>query len=151
MYRAPPPRGGPGAVDHPTGGHDDHANALALAAVLAMRTRRRLPAGFFERPILTDIIPGMPARPLPSPSGGIRRRGTCCEQLSSARVSSRCATLPADGAALRRGDGSLGVADVADGRDRAAGLLRDLDLCAELISRVLVEVDSILAAPARQS
>jgi len=65
--------GGKPLIDHPTGGHDDHANALALAAVLAMRPRRRLPAGFFERPTITDRIPGESAPPLPSPSGGIRR------------------------------------------------------------------------------
>jgi hypothetical protein len=26
-------------VDHPTGGHDDHANSLALAVALASHTR----------------------------------------------------------------------------------------------------------------
>jgi hypothetical protein len=65
--------GGKPLIDHPTGGHDDCAVAVALAAVSAMRPRRRLPAGFFERPTITDVIPGEPAPPLPSPSGGIRR------------------------------------------------------------------------------
>lgn len=60
-------------VDHPTGGYDDHANALALAAVSAMRPKHRWPAGFFERPTITDVIAGAPAPPLPPQSGGIRR------------------------------------------------------------------------------
>jgi hypothetical protein len=31
-------------VDHPRGQHDDHANAFALAAAVAMRGQRRAPA-----------------------------------------------------------------------------------------------------------
>jgi hypothetical protein len=68
-----PRAGGRALVDHPSGSHDDHANAVALATVLAMRQRRPLPAGFWEKPVITDLIPGAPAPPLPSPSGGIKR------------------------------------------------------------------------------
>jgi hypothetical protein len=65
-----PRAGGKTLVDHPAGAayHDDYANALALAAVQAMRSRRRLPAGFWERPTITDVVPGTPAPPLPVPS-----------------------------------------------------------------------------------
>jgi hypothetical protein len=49
--------GGRIAIDHPTGAHDDHANALALAVAHALRSRSRdaefdendRPEGSFER------------------------------------------------------------------------------------------------------
>jgi hypothetical protein len=40
LERRPQP-GGRTRVDHPSGGHDDHANALALAAALAARSPAR--------------------------------------------------------------------------------------------------------------
>jgi hypothetical protein len=66
-----PRAGGKAIVDHPAGSahHDDHANALALAAVLAARPRRRVPAWWTdERPTLTPVLPDSPAASLP-PAG----------------------------------------------------------------------------------
>jgi hypothetical protein len=42
-----PRAGGKLLVDHPRGRHDDHANALALAAAMAMKDRGSL------RPVIT--------------------------------------------------------------------------------------------------
>jgi len=56
-----PRAGGRMLVDHPTGGHDDYANALALAATLAASTR--------IRPFYGAVLP-KGVRSLGSPYGG---------------------------------------------------------------------------------
>jgi hypothetical protein len=70
-----PRAGGKALVDHPAGAayHDDYANVLALAALQAMRSRWRLPAGFWERPTITDLVQRTPAPPLPPARAGIKR------------------------------------------------------------------------------
>jgi hypothetical protein len=66
--------GGKPVVDHPGvgGHHDDYATALALAAVAAMRPKRRAWSGVFERPTITNVVPGLPAPGLPTL--GVRRK-----------------------------------------------------------------------------
>jgi hypothetical protein len=62
-----PRAGGRTLVDHPTGGHDDYANALALAVALASHTRSE-PFGWW---VSLGIRPQDMRRSTPSWSGGI--------------------------------------------------------------------------------
>jgi hypothetical protein len=88
MLERRPRAGGKTLVDHPSGLHDDHANALALAAALAVRTGRSGlitpfgpkagfrdmpgPLGPSQRPTITL---SQPERPAPPPTTSPVRRG----------------------------------------------------------------------------
>ena len=70
--------GGRIAIDHPTGAHDDHANALALAIAHALRSRTRdaefdendRPEGSFER-----LAPGGSEQELDDLKRAVLKRG----------------------------------------------------------------------------
>jgi hypothetical protein len=71
LERRPRP-GGRTLIDHPRGGHDDYANALALAAVAAMRARS----------VSAGMVVSVGRRPPPGPS---LSRGSALQRLDRLR------------------------------------------------------------------
>jgi hypothetical protein len=67
LERRPRPGGKP-LIDHPRGGHDDHANALALAAAIAPK-RRDLGITFGDIPIENEAYAEWQATRSPTPWG----------------------------------------------------------------------------------
>ena len=112
--------GGRIAIDHPAGLHDDHANALALAAALAVRSRprddeRHRPEGSFDR-----YGPLGQALELDTVKAQARARGIADPEIAALEAEVGPERLPAY---LR----DLMEESTMRGRLRRAGLLDDED------------------------